>query len=303
MDTNDQVIGYIRKLRFATYAKTAFFILSFVIVYSFLFHEKDDTAENHIAVIKIAGEISDESPRTSALAVLSHIDRALENPKTKAILLELNSGGGSPVQAEAIHNQLIKIRMTSNIKVIASVKELCASACLYIASASEKIYVHNSSLIGSIGVIMASWDVTQLAEKLGLKRRSYSIGNHKEFINPFSVPDPVVSEHIEKTLLPPLFEQFKKALIIGRGEKLSLNNDKLFSGLLWGGQDAVKLGLADDIKSTYEVRQMLSEEHSTNQFSDYTKIKKLSVQNLFSSEFWADVILKVMNSPEVKAEY
>lgn len=295
MNTNDQVVAYIRKLRLATYVKTALFIFGFVVVYTFLFYEKDLTKDDHIAVIKISGEISDDSPRTSALTVLGHIDRAVKNGKAKAILIEMNSGGGSPVQAESVHEELLRLRDMGDVKIVVSVKEICASACLYIASAADTVYVHNSSLMGSIGVIMGFWDVSQLSDKIGLKRRSFSIGSHKEFVNAFSEPDPAVTEHIETVLLPPLFEQFKEALVLGRGDKLQVDDDRLFTGLLWTGSDTVKIGLADDVKSTYSVRKMLSEQYATTNFIDYTKVKKLSVRNLFSSDFWAEVVLKVAN--------
>lgn len=193
----------------------------------------------HIALIQIDGAIGPGSRYGDALKIVQSLQDAADNKNVSAILIQANSGGGSPVHAEIVSNAIKEIRLTGK-PVIFSVMEVCASACLYIASQADDIYVHANSLVGSVGVKMDSWGLTELMAKLGVQKRSYSKGAHKEFLDPFLPEDEYVVGFVESQILEPLYDEFKTTLIEGRGDRLS-DDPRTLTGLVWTGKEATKL--------------------------------------------------------------
>lgn len=197
----------------------------------------------HIGLIDVRGIISDSSP-ANADNVIESLKNAFDDKNTQAIILRINSPGGSPVQASQIYQALLYLRRQhASTKVYAICDDLCASAAYYIASASDRIYADPSSLVGSIGVRMDSFGFVDSLKKLGIERRLITAGNHKGFLDPFS-PQKPDEKQIAEDMIRGVHQQFINAVRQGRGNRLK-ENPEIFSGLAWSGQDALKLGLVD----------------------------------------------------------
>lgn len=149
------------------------------------------------------------------------------------------------------------------------------------------------------------WGVHRLIESVGIERRSYSKGQHKTFLDPFQPEDKVVSEHVEKMILTPLFDEFKRVLRAGRGAKLS-DDPKVLSGLVWTGAESVDLGLADEIVDSWTLREKLKNEYGVDTIIAYNK-KRIRVQDLLTAEFYAEVLshtlLNISESSDARAIY
>jgi protease-4 len=245
----------------------------------------------HIALIQLEGAVERGSPTADGTILSESIRKAMKDPLAHAILIEANSPGGSPVQAEILHRTLISMRETTNKPVYFSIGEMCASACLYISSSADKVYAHKNSLIGSVGVRMDTWGFDKLIQQLQVQRRTYTAGKNKALLDPFLPENPEATEHIESHVLRPLFEEFKGALIEGRGEKLETDNPDIFTGYIWTGSEAVEIGFADDIQTHFEIRESLRDEYQVTDIQNYTK-PKFSMMKLLSSDFWAEVLAK-----------
>jgi protease-4 len=201
----------------------------------------------HTALVELSGVISAESDASADIIVTGMRD-ALEDKKSKALIIRANSPGGSPVQADYIYREIIRLREKHPEKPIyAVVTDVCASACYYIVSAADKIYANEASLVGSIGVLTDSFGFVGAMEKLGIERRLYTAGEHKGTLDPFSPEKAEDVEHMN-TLLKEVHQQFIDAVKAGRGERLQISDD-LFSGLFWTGARAKAMGLVDEFSS------------------------------------------------------
>jgi len=212
----------------------------------------DGTATNgpHTALIEIRGEIAADS-EASAQYLLGSLRSAFEDQGARAVVLLINSPGGSPVQAGIINDEIHRLRALHDKPVYAVVEEACASAAYYIAAAADRIYVDKASIVGSIGVLMDGFGFTGLMDKLGVERRLLTAGANKGFLDPFS-PQNAVHRAYAQQMLNEIHSQFIEVVRKGRGERLK-ETPELFSGLAWSGQKAVALGLADDFGSLDQV--------------------------------------------------
>lgn len=209
----------------------------------------------HTAVVAIEGTIS-EGEAASSGAIISSMRRALEHPDTKALVLRINSPGGSPVQASYVYNEINRLReLHSEIPIYAVIVDTGASGAYYIAAAADEIYANGSSIVGSIGVTAAGFGFEGLIDLIGVERRQFVSGEHKAFLDPFLPVDPKEQALFESTLNR-VHEQFITDVQAGRGDRLADNPD-LFSGLFWSGAEALELGLIDDLKSTGELAREL----------------------------------------------
>jgi protease IV len=203
-----------------------------------------DKSLPHTAVIEIKGEIGSEG-EASAESVVAAMRSAFEDNGAQAVVLLINSPGGSPVQAGIIYDEMKRLRAKHKKAIYAVVEESCASAAYYIAAATDRIFVDKASIVGSIGVLMDGFGFTGLMEKLGVERRLMTAGENKGFLDPFS---PQTEKHrvFAQGMLDQVHKQFIDAVKTGRGKRLKDSPD-LFSGLFWTGQQAVELGLADQL--------------------------------------------------------
>ena len=223
------------------------------------------TAGPHTALIDIDGIISSDSP-ASADNIVGALRNAFENKQSVAVILRINSPGGSPVQAGYINDEIVRLRQEyPEKKLYAVITDICASGGYYIAAAADEIYADKASVVGSIGVLMDGFGFTGTMEKLGVERRLLTAGEDKGFLDPFSPLKPEEVEHA-KTLLAEIHEQFKNTVKRGRGNRL-VADDKLFSGLMWTGVQALDLGLVDALgSSSYVAREIIK----TENIVDYT---------------------------------
>ncbi len=204
------------------------------------------TSFPHTALVTIRGEIGPDT-EASAENVMTAMRTALEDPGSQALVLLINSPGGSPVQAGLINDEITRLRALHNKPIYAVVEESCASAAYYIAAAADRIYVDKASLVGSIGVLMDGFGFTGLMDKLGVERRLMTAGENKGFLDPFSPQTEPQRQHAQ-AMLNQIHTQFIDVVKKGRGDRLK-TSPELFSGLFWSGQQAVDLGLADSLGS------------------------------------------------------
>ncbi|MFM1925108.1 MAG: putative signal peptide peptidase SppA [Pseudomonadota bacterium] len=200
----------------------------------------------HTAMVSIVGEIGSET-EASAENVMSAMRLALEDPGSQALVLLINSPGGSPVQAGLINDEIVRLRALHNKPIYAVVEESCASAAYYIAAAADQVYVDKASIVGSIGVLMDGFGFTGLMDKLGVERRLMTAGANKGFLDPFSPQTEAQRKHAQ-AMLDQIHSQFIEVVKKGRGDRLK-ETPEMFSGLFWSGQQAVDLGLADSLGS------------------------------------------------------
>ncbi len=203
-------------------------------------------AEPHLGVVKVRGVIDAESP-ASAERVISGLNRAWKAEHSAAVVLHINSPGGSPVQSQRIFDEVMRLRAEGDKPIIAVIEDVGASGAYYIAAAADEIIAAPASLVGSIGVISASFGFEEAIERLGVERRVFSAGDNKAFLDPFSELAPEQREFWQ-SVLATTHRQFIEAVREGRGERL-LDDERLFSGLVWSGEQALALGLIDSIGS------------------------------------------------------
>lgn len=218
----------------------------------------------HTAVIKIQGVIA-ESEAANAQAIVKSAHKAFENDQAQAVMLHINSPGGSPVQAGIINEALWRLKKEHKKPLYVIVGDICASGGYYIAAAADKIYVDKASLVGSIGVRMDGFGFTGTMQKLGVERRLITAGKDKGFLDPFSPVNPAQKEHVQN-MLDQIHQQFIDVVRKGRGKRLRAQED-VFSGLIWTGQQAVQMGLADDFGNTETVARDIVQQEKV---IDYT---------------------------------
>lgn len=205
----------------------------------------------HTALVYIKGIIMDEES-ASANVVVGGLRKAFEAQHSQAIILAIDSPGGSPVQAGYVYDEINRLRaIYPEKKVYAVISDLGASAAYYIAAAADEIYADKASLVGSIGVISASFGFTDLLEKVGVERRVIAAGEHKAFLDPYQPLNQQEREFWQSSL-EVVHKQFIEQVKKGRGDRLQ-DNDELFSGLIWSGEQALELGLIDGLGSAGKV--------------------------------------------------
>ena len=224
-----------------------------------------DVSSPHTALVEITGEIS-TGGEASADVVLTAVRAAFEDEGALAVVLLINSPGGSPVQAGIINDELARLKTKHNKPVYAVVEETCASAAYYIAVSADRIFVNKASVVGSIGVLMDGFGFTGLMDKLGVERRLMTAGENKGFLDPFS-PQTERQRAFAQTMLDQIHAQFIAAVKAGRGKRLK-ETPETFSGLFWTGQQAIEMGLADQLGSLdYVAREIVKAEDIV----DYTR--------------------------------
>ncbi|RMP20550.1 S49 family peptidase [Pseudomonas coronafaciens] len=215
---------------------------------------------SHTALIDVQGVIADKEA-ASAENIVTALQKAFEDEKTKGVILRINSPGGSPVQSGYVYDEIRRLRATKpDIKVYAVITDLGASGAYYIASAADEIYADKASLVGCIGVTAAGFGFVGTMEKLGVDRRTYTSGEHKAFLDPFQ-PQKADETQFWQGVLDTTHRQFIASVKQGRGDRLKdKDHPELFSGLVWTGEQAVGLGLVDGLgNASYVARELIKE--------------------------------------------
>ena len=203
-----------------------------------------DVSQPHTAVVEIKGEIA-SGAEASADLIGSALRSAFEDEGARAVVLLINSPGGSPVQAGIINDEIRRLKAKHQKPVYAVVEESCASAAYYIAVAADRIFVDKASIVGSIGVLMDGFGFTGLMDKLGIERRLMTAGENKGFLDPFS-PQTDKQRVFAQSMLNQIHQQFIQVVRTGRGDRLK-ESPEMFSGLFWSGEQAIQMGLADQL--------------------------------------------------------
>ena len=240
-----------------------------------------DTTAPHTAVVKIQGEIASGGDASAELIVAA-MRSAFEDKGAQAVVLLINSPGGSPVQAGIINDEILRLKALHHKPVYAVVEETCASAAYYIAVGADKIFVDKASVVGSIGVLMDGFGFTGLMDKLGVERRLMTAGENKGFMDPFS-PQTEKQRVFAQAMLDQIHQQFIAVVKAGRGARLH-ETPETFSGLFWTGQQAIEMGLADQLGNLdYVAREVVKAE----ELMDYTR--KENVAERLAKRFGASI--------------
>lgn len=221
--------------------------------------------EPHVAVIKLEGIIAADNQASGGK--ISHALReAFENEHAEAVILAINSPGGSPVQSGYIYDEIIRLKdLYPEKKLYAVIADIGASGGYYVAAAADEIYANRASLVGSIGVTASGFGFVEAIDKLGVERRHFTAGEHKAFLDPFS-PVKEGEKAFWQGVLADVHQQFIQAVEQGRGDKVELT-EELTSGLIWNGEQALQLGLIDGLASVRGVaRDIVGQE----ELRDYT---------------------------------
>ncbi|MFH0341517.1 MAG: S49 family peptidase [Chromatiales bacterium] len=218
------------------------------------------SAETHTALVDVDGVIGSD-PQASADSVITGLRAAFKSEKTKAVIMRINSPGGSAVHAGYINDEMFRLRaLHPNIPVYAVITDICASGGYYIAVAANKIYADKASLVGSIGVAMDGFGFVGTLERLGIERRLHTAGAHKGFLDPFSPANPEDSKHLQ-VVLDQVHQQFIDIVKKGRGDRLQ-SDPALFTGLVWSGEQSLNLGLIDALgSSSFVAREVIGAEN------------------------------------------
>ena len=253
--------------RWRIFTRLAWLVFAIAIAWLLLQRDAATVSKStpHTAVVDIKGEIA-AGAEASAEFVVAAMRSAFEDSGSQAVVLLINSPGGSPVQAGIINDEIVRLKAKYNKPVYAVVEETCASAAYYIASAADEIFVDKASIVGSIGVLMDGFGFTGTMEKLGVERRLITAGENKGFLDPFS-PQTEKQRAFAQQMLDQIHQQFIAVVKAGRGDRLKIN-DETFSGLFWTGQQAVDMGLADKLGNLdYVAREVVKAE----EVIDYTR--------------------------------
>ncbi|VAW68533.1 Periplasmic serine proteases (ClpP class) [hydrothermal vent metagenome] len=246
-----------------------FKILTFVYLFVLLaiinpsLPDRGTSGKKHTALVELKGVIAADA-EASADNVVSGLRAAFENPDTAGVILRVNSPGGSPVQSGYIYDEILRLREKHpDTPLYAVISDVCASGGYYVASAAEKIYADQASIVGSIGVRMDNFGFVEAMKKLGIERRTLTAGENKALLDPFAPEDPKVIKHMTG-LLKSVHNQFINAVKQGRGDRLK-EVDGMFSGLIWTGDQGVELGLVDELgNSSFVAREVFKAEDIVN---------------------------------------
>lgn len=219
----------------------------------------------HVAVVRLEGVISADEA-ASAGKIGEALRNAFKNDHAAAVIVAINSPGGSPVQSGYIYDEMRRLRgLHPDKKLYAVIADIGASGGYYVAAAADEIYADKSSLVGSIGVTASGFGFVETLEKLGVERRHFTAGEHKAFLDPFS-PVKEDEKRFWQGVLENTHQQFIQAVRDGRGERLTLT-EEITSGLVWNGEQALALGLVDGLGS---VRYVAREKVGQEELRDYT---------------------------------
>ena len=200
--------------------------------------------EPSVALVRVEGQISAAAKLASADKVGATLKRAFEDDNVRRVLLYIDSPGGAPVEAERIMDAVAELRKKHDKPIQAVIGNLGASAGYMVALSADEIVSARYSLVGSIGAILQSWNVHRVLEKYDVKSKTYASGSLKGMLNPFE-PGTPEAETKAQALVDEMGRQFETLLTNRRKAKLTQPAATYTTGEVWGGQDALALGLVD----------------------------------------------------------
>ena len=210
------------------------------------------------------------------------IEQAFQNKRNKAVALVINSPGGSPTQSSLIAARITKLSKEKKIPVICFCEDVAASGGYWLACAGKEIYSDINSIIGSIGVISASFGFSELISRYGIERRVYTAGEEKSMLDPFQ-PEKASDVKRLKAIQKAIFENFKSFVTERRGEKIE--GKKIFNGEVWDAARAKELGLIDGIGIMEDILEA--------KFGEDIKLKYINKKKSFLSRFSSSLINEI----------
>jgi signal peptide peptidase SppA len=212
--------------------------------------------KDKIAVIRMSGIIADTAHRRrSGISYKKYdeaMDQAFDIPKVKAVALIINSPGGAPAQCSLIANKIRRLAQEKEVPVLAFVQDVAASGGYWLACIADDIYAQETSIIGSIGVISSGFGLDDFIKRHDIKRRIYTAGNQKSFLDPFR---PEKSDDLQRlqSVLDDMHESFKDWVKSRRENRLKSDDKTLMEGAFWTGKQAFDLGLIDGFGDVEQV--------------------------------------------------
>ena len=229
----------------------------------------------NVSSIPLSGIISPNMGRRKGLN-LHELDKVIEQAfsvkNLKAVALQINSPGGSPVQSEMISRRIRELSDKKNVPVLAFVEDVAASGGYWLACAADEIFASKASIIGSIGVVSSGFGFDRAIDKIGIDRRLYTSGENKSILDPF-LPENKDDVKRLKDIQKELHNQFISFVKSRRGSKITNKDKDLFTGAFWSGQKSLDLGLIDAFG---EMKFILKE-----RFGEDTKIKEFAPKKKF----------------------
>lgn len=254
----------------------------------------------HIAVVDVIGTIGADKQSVNSDNTIKALNKAFANSQAKAVVLNINSPGGSPVQSHEIWQEIRYLKQKHNDKKLyAMIGDTGASGAYYIASAADQIIVNPSSLVGSIGVIMPNYGINGLMQKLGVQDRTMTAGDNKALLSMTQPIDPAQQAHVQG-VLDNVHGHFIQAVKDGRGTKLKSNDPAIFSGLFWTGEQAVQLGIADRVGSMYTLKRELKLDKTVNYTIEHNPLD--SILGRIGSEIGQGVALSIQQQLQTQQD-
>ena len=225
------------------------------------------SSKTRINIVGLRGVIGDLGRFQKGLTLencAAILEKAFSFKKPSVVVIKINSPGGSPVQSELIYNRIRNLSQKNNVKVITIAEDVAASGGYMLMCAGDILIANKSSIVGSIGVISASFGFKKLIDKLGIKRRVFTKGDRNSFLDPF---EEVSKKDIDKLIKvqDSIFENFKD--LVSKNRKKKIDPKKVFNGEFWTGEQAKKLGLVD---SNEELNSYIEKHYG----------KKLKIRNI-----------------------
>jgi signal peptide peptidase SppA len=216
-----------------------------------------------IPVLRFSGAIGMITPLRPGLTLSTSaaaIDRAFSMRGAKAVAIQINSPGGSAVQSVLIYRRIRALAEEKKLKVYVFAEDVAASGGYLLALAGDEIYADASSIVGSIGVVTATFGLHQLIDKIGVERRVYTAGRNKTTLDPFLPEKPDDVERV-KAIQRDVHEEFISLVKQRRGTRIADAGDSLFTGEFWSGKKALELGLIDGLSDVHsKMREIYGEE-------------------------------------------
>ena len=239
-----------------------------------------------IPVIYISGIIGNIGGLRKGITISSIedlLEKAFKIKNSAAVAIIINSPGGSPVQSSLIYKRIKKLAKKNNTKVIFFVEDVAASGGYYIACAGDEIYVDENSIVGSIGVIYASFGFNKLIKKYGIERRIFTTGKYKSILDSFQKQKLSDVKKL-KSIQMEIFKNFKNIVLKSRIKKINKQNKNIFSGSFWVGKEAIKLGLVDGIG---DLKTVMETKFGEKLRYVLIKPKKTFLKSIFSKSFYS----------------
>lgn len=219
----------------------------------------------YVSLVRMDGMIMPGRP-FSAENLVPALTDAFKDKQSKGVIIEINSGGGAPVQSSIIYDTIMRLKLKTHKPVMIVGEDAMASGAFMVAMAGDEIYVNPNTITGSIGVLTEGFGFVKGMKKIGVTRRVFTSGQSKVRLDPFK---PLSSADVQKiqSVLDEVHSYFIDVVKTSRGKKLQGDPAELFSGDFWTGIRAKELGLVDGFGDIHTVMQ---EQFKVTHYKDYT---------------------------------